>query len=53
VWKEVTIESIETSAGVGGCRKGNTRWKLSNSSAFVAQSTSMIKKKNFVRLVLG
>jgi hypothetical protein len=46
MWKEVTIASIEMSASVGGCREGEARWKLGNSSALVAQSTLMIKKKS-------
>jgi hypothetical protein len=44
VWKEVIVETVETSANIGGFGEGETRWKLGNSSALVAQSTSMIKK---------
>ncbi len=52
VWREVTIIAIEMSVGASGCKEGKSRWKLGNSSALVAQSTLIIKK-NFVRLVLG
>jgi hypothetical protein len=45
VWKEFIVVAIETSVGIGGFGEGETRQKLSNSSALVAQSTSMIKKK--------
>jgi hypothetical protein len=45
MWKEVIVASIEMSVGVGGCKKGEVRQKLRNNNAFVAQSTSMIKKK--------
>ncbi len=44
VWKEVIVVAIEMGASVGGFGEGETRWKLGNSSALVAQSTSMIKK---------
>jgi hypothetical protein len=45
VWKEVTIASIETNVGAGGGREGDVRQKLWNNSAFIAQSTLMIKKR--------
>jgi hypothetical protein len=45
MWKEVTIASIETNAGVGGCREGEAKWKLGNNNALVAQSTLMIMKR--------
>jgi hypothetical protein len=44
VWKEVIVVTIEMSASIGGFGERETRWKLGNSSALVAQSTSMIKK---------
>jgi hypothetical protein len=47
VWmcKEVIIASIETSVGIGGGRDGEAKQKLGNSSAFIAQSILMIKKR--------
>jgi hypothetical protein len=48
VWsvEEVILASIETNASVGGCREGKAKWKqVGNSSALVAQSTLMIKKR--------
>jgi len=45
VWKEFTVASIETSVNTSGCREGETKQKLGSSSALVAQSTLMIKKK--------
>ncbi len=37
--------AIEMSARAGGFREGDSRWNLGNSSALVAQNTSMIKKR--------
>jgi hypothetical protein len=45
MWKEIIVASIEMSAGTGGCRKGEVRWKLGNSSTLISQSTLMIKKR--------
>ncbi len=42
VWKEVIAVTIEMGVSVGGFGEGETRWKLGNSSALVAQSTLMI-----------
>jgi len=46
VWKEVIVASIETNASVHGYKEGEAEWKqVGNSSALVAQSTLMIKKR--------
>ncbi len=45
MWKEVVVASIEINASVGGCREGEFRQKFRNSSALVAQSILMIKKR--------
>jgi hypothetical protein len=50
IWWPIGVWSVEggqirTSASASGCREGEVRWKLGNSSAFIAQSISMIKKK--------
>jgi hypothetical protein len=46
--KEVITITIETSVSVGGCKEGEVRQKLGNSSALVTQSISMIKKKELL-----
>jgi hypothetical protein len=45
MWKEVAIALIEMNVSTGGCKKGEAKPKLGNNSAFVAQSTLMIKKR--------
>jgi len=42
---EVIVASIEMSAGASGCKEREARYELHNSSALVAQSILMIKKR--------